>query len=45
MPGKLGCRGGGEGGGSKGRWLEIRERGRIGDGLGDWEGVEGWIWD
>ena len=26
------------GGGSKGRWLGRGERGRIGDGLGEWEG-------
>ena len=25
-------------GGSKGRWLERRERGRIGDDLGEWDG-------
>ena len=29
------------GGGSKGRWLERRERGRIGDGLGEWDRGEG----
>ena len=35
------------GGGSKVRWLERRERGRIGDGLGEWDGgrEEGWIWE
>ena len=29
---------GGVGGGSKGRWLERRERGRIGVSLGEWDG-------
>ena len=31
----------GVGAGSKGRWLERRERVRIGDGLGEWDGWEG----
>ena len=26
------------GGGCKGRWVERRERGRIGNGLGEWDG-------
>ena len=45
MPGKLGCTG--DGGGSKGRWLERREKGRMGDSLGKWDGgrEEGWIWE
>ena len=38
MPGKLGCTGWGVGCGSVGRWLGRGERGRIGDGLGEWEG-------
>ena len=29
------------GDGSKGRWLERREKGRIGDSLGEWDGEEG----
>ena len=28
----------GVGGGSKGRWLERRKKGRMGDSLGEWEG-------
>ena len=38
---------GGGGVGSKGRWLERREKGRIGDGLGEWDGgrKKGWIWE
>ena len=28
----------GVGSGSKGRWLERREKGRIGDSLGEWDG-------
>ena len=34
-------------GGSKGRWLEKREKGRIGDGLGEWDGgrEKGWMWE
>ena len=29
------------GGGSKGRWLEGREKGRMGDSLGEWDGRKG----
>ena len=39
----------GEGGrsGRKGRWLERREKGRIGDSFGEWDGgrEEGWMWE
>ena len=33
------------GDGNKGRWLERREKGRIGDSLGEWDGEreEGWM--
>ena len=45
MPGKLGCMG--VGGGCKRRWLERREKARIGlawgNGMGGME--EGWIWE
>ena len=40
MPGKLGCTG--EGVGSKGRWLERREKGRIQESLGERDGWDGY---
>ena len=39
MPGKIGCMG--DGGGCKEIWLKRRERGRIGDGLGECDEGEG----
>ena len=37
----------GGGGGCKGRWVERREKGRIRDNLGEWDGWDGglWIWE